>query len=122
MPGKVNLWLALTVAALLGVIVGMVIGAGDVTAASSSSSPATTGHLTALAGHVDAAEQPIYLIDSREQVLLVYEYGLGQNGLKFVAARTFQYDKLVDDFNIQDNNGENPTPDQVKKSTKGRRR
>ena len=122
MAGKVNMWLAITVAVLLGILVGMMINGREVVAATGSSSPATAGYITALAGHVNANDQPIYIIDSREQVLLVYEYGLGQNGIKFIASRTFEYDKLLDLFDIQAERGKSPTPDEVRNAARKKKK
>jgi len=51
-----------------------------------------------LAGQVEANQQPLYLIDTRSQVILVYEYSLPGNGLAFTAARVYRYDKEVEEF------------------------
>ena len=120
MAGRPNFWLTITIVALLGIIIGMMISGRDAVAAGTSS-PGAASHLTALAGHVIANDQPIYVVDSREEVLLVYEYGLGQNGLKFVACRTFKYDKLLSEFTIQATGGRSPSPEDVRKTKKKRR-
>jgi len=126
MASKVNVWLAVTVAALMGVIVGLLMNSPSAIAASSTNSgsfgPGVAGHITALAGYVESAEQPIYLIDSREEILLVYEYGLGQNGLNFIAARTFKYDKLLPEFDIRTTRGVSPSVEDVRKAKRRKKR
>jgi len=52
----------------------------------------------AIAGQVSATQQPLYIIDTRAQVILVYEYALNGGGLAFTAARTYRYDKEVEEF------------------------
>ncbi len=120
MSSKVNVWLAVTVAALMGIIIGMVMSGQN--AIADTSSPGVAGHITALAGTVNGAEQPIYIIDSREEVLLVYEYGLGRNGIWFVASRTYKYDKLLPEFDIQNTRGVSPTVEDVRKVKRRKKR
>jgi hypothetical protein len=120
MAQRLNLWLALAVAALLGVIVGMLVSGGREVAAQGDG---TAGHIVALTGDVSANHQPIYIVDTREQALLVYEYGLGRSGLYLVAARNFQYDKLLKEFDVRENQGRSPLVEDVRKgvgSKKGR--
>jgi len=120
MSGKVNLWLVALCAALIGVVVGMMMN-GPVAVAQGDGD---AQHIVALAGYADQShnEQPIYVIDTREQTLLVYEYGLGQSGLNFIAARTIKYDKLVEEYDIRQNRGVSPSIDQIKKLKRKRRR
>jgi len=62
--------------------------------------------------------QTVYIVDAREQVLLVYEYGLGRGPLEFVAARTFKFDKLVEEYDTRKTRGRPLSVKDVKKFIK----
>lgn len=94
MTQRVNTWLLVFIVGLLGIIVGMLIDGREVVAQGDGAA----AHIVGLVGEKEGNEQAIYLIDAREQTLLVYEYGLGRGGLYLVAARNFQYDKLLVDW------------------------
>ena len=47
-----------------------------------------------LVGERQGNRQPLYLIDTEEQAIMVYEYFQG-GGLGFVAARNYKYDKKL---------------------------
>ena len=51
-------------------------------------------HVFGLVGERQGNRQPLYLIDTEEQTIMVYEYFQG-GGLGFVAARTYKYDKKL---------------------------
>ena len=101
MAERPSLWLMALVAALLGVLVGMMLGGCDAVAQGEGAS----SHVLVLAGAVRANDQPVYVIDAQEQALLIYEYGRGKGGLDFAAARTLKYDKLLMDFQLRGGRG-----------------
>lgn len=51
-------------------------------------------HVFGLVGERQGNRQPLYLIDTEEQAIIVYEYFQG-GGLGFVAARNYKYDKKL---------------------------
>lgn len=101
MSGKTSVWFVALVAALTSAVVCTVVpsreavGQGDGSAA----------HLIALTGAMEDKVQTVYIVDAREQVLLVYEYGLGKGKLEFVASRIFEHDKKIEDYNTTMNRG-----------------
>ena len=114
MSGKVSVWSVALVAALVSATVCTVlpgreaVGQGDGSAA----------HLIALMGAMEDNVQTVCIVDAREQVLLVYEYGLGRGSLDFVAARTFKSDKLVEEYDTRKTGGRPLSVRDVKKLVK----
>ena len=51
-------------------------------------------HVFGLVGERQGSRQPIYLIDTEEQTIMVYEYFQG-GGLGLVAARNYKYDRKL---------------------------
>ncbi len=51
-------------------------------------------HVFGLVGERQGSRQPLYLIDTEEQTVMVYEYFQG-GGLGLVAARNYKYDKKL---------------------------
>ena len=51
-------------------------------------------HVFGLVGERQGSRQPLYLIDTEEQAIMVYEYFQG-GGLGLVAARNYKYDKKL---------------------------
>jgi hypothetical protein len=57
------------------------------------------GGVICVAGEVSSGYAPIILVDVPDQVLLFYEYSyLGRN-IKFVAARSYRFDRRLTEFN-----------------------
>ncbi len=54
---------------------------------------------------------PIVLVDVPDQTLLVYEYSYGNNRIELTAARTFRYDRRLNEFGV---NG--PTVEEVRQA------
>jgi hypothetical protein len=80
-------------------------------------------HIIGLTGQVSATQQPIYIIDTRSQVLLVYEYRLNGQGLGLMAARSFKYDKEILEFNPMDGQlQKSPSVQEVQRQVGGARR
>ena len=53
-------------------------------------------HVFGLVGERQGNRQPLYLIDTEEQAIMVYEYFQG-GGLGLVAARNYKYDRKLQD-------------------------
>ena len=118
MSGKANVWLMMLVAALLGVLIGMVMNGREVAAQGDGAA----AHVVALAGWLkpNSSIQTIYIVDTREQTLLVYEYNIGRGAIDLVGARTFEYDKLLTEFDLS-KGGQPPKVDNVKKEVGGKK-
>ena len=59
---------------------------------------AGTRHVFALVGQEKRDRQPFYLIDTRQEVIMVYEYSVNGDGLGLVSVRNYKYDKLLDEY------------------------
>ncbi len=55
-------------------------------------------HVFGLIGQRQGNREPLYLIDTREQAIMVYEYSVQGEGLGLVTARSYKYDKELEDF------------------------
>jgi hypothetical protein len=69
-------------------------------------------HVFGVVGFPDANRQPFYLVDTRQEVIMVYEYGVQGDGLGLVSTRSYRYDKLLEQYG-RSNFG--PKVDQIKK-------
>ncbi len=94
-------------------VVGAVIGAATVGDAMAGSE-GTARHVVALAGEKNGTDQALYIVDTLEQTVVVYEYSLGRGGLHLSAARSFKYDKKLEDFDISRVGGKSLRVAQVK--------
>ncbi len=56
------------------------------------------GHVFAVVGKPQANREPFYLVDTRQEVIMVYEYGVQGDGLGLVTTRSYRYDKLLEDY------------------------
>ncbi len=59
---------------------------------------AGTKHIFALVGNQQSNREPLYLVDTRQEVIMVYEYGVQGEGLGLVSARSYKYDKLLEQY------------------------
>ena len=55
-------------------------------------------HVFALVGTQVNNREPFYLVDTRQEVIMVYEYGVQGDGLGLASARSYKYDKLLDQY------------------------
>ena len=60
-------------------------------------------------------EEPIFVINTREQVICVYEYNSEEDKMGLVAVRSYQWDRVIREFN------NNPPTVQSIRSTVGQR-
>ena len=118
MDSQLNRWLVVLVALLVGMHMNAALDGREAQAQGDGAS----GHIVALVGEAQAGQQPIYVVDTREQTLLVYEYGLGRSGLHLVAARSIEYDKLMKEFDIRSNHNVSPTVEQVRRNVGGHKK
>ena len=55
-------------------------------------------HVFGLIGKRHGNKEPLYLIDTQEQVIMVYEYSVQGEGLGLVTVRSYKYDKQLEAF------------------------
>ncbi len=55
-------------------------------------------HVFAVVGIPQANRQPFYMVDTRQEVIMVYEYGVQGEGLGLVTTRSYKYDKLLEQY------------------------
>ncbi|MFQ5962708.1 MAG: hypothetical protein ACE5KZ_00305 [Candidatus Scalinduaceae bacterium] len=59
---------------------------------------ATARHIFGLVGNQQANRESFYLVDTRREVIMVYEYGVQGEGLGLVTTRSYKYDKLLEQY------------------------
>ena len=112
---------------LLGIIVVLLamllFDRGSSRFALAQSSSGSAAGLVGMVGMVEDRHQPLYLIDTREQVILVYEYIIPNGGLQLCAARTYKYDKSIEMMNQAERvEVTNPSVDDIKGNVRKRKR
>ncbi len=107
-PGRVltsRMWLL--VAALAVVAACLVVDVGF--AVARSADPAGSGKVLAVAGPLTSDTNGLFLVDLDNETILVYQYSSGKNHLRFSAARTFAYDRQLEDYSTS------PSPEQIRR-------
>jgi hypothetical protein len=56
------------------------------------------GHVFAVVGNKQANRESFYLVDTRQEVIMVYEYGVQGEGLGLVTTRSYRYDKQLEQY------------------------
>ncbi|MEK6767163.1 MAG: hypothetical protein AABY49_13190 [Planctomycetota bacterium] len=75
-------------------------------------------HVFALVGNQQANRESFYLVDTNQEVIMVYEYGIQGEGLGLVTTRSYKYDKLLEQYG---RNNFGPNVDNIKKELEKRR-
>ncbi len=113
---------------LLGVVITLLIlilvknSPNYVTAAnigSPGSAAAGAEHILAIVGNQQANRESFYLVDTRQEVIMVYEYGIQGEGLGLITTRSYKYDKLLDQYG-RSNFG--PKVEKIKKEIESKKR
>ncbi len=55
-------------------------------------------HVFAVVGSRYNNREPFYLVDTRQEVIMVYEYGVQGEGLGLVSTRSYKYDKQLEQY------------------------
>ena len=103
---------------LLGVVIVLLVlvlikaSPNYVVAQGAGGGGAGTKHVFAVVGNRANMREPFYLVDTRQEVIMVYEYGVQGDGLGLTYARSYKYDKLLEQYGRR-NFG--PTVDTIKK-------
>jgi len=101
------------IVALLAVIATCLVIEVGVAASAASAQTAGTGGtpmVFAVAGKVTPETYGLYLVDLEHGNICVYQYLPANRRIRLMAARTFVFDRQLEDFN-----NESPTPREVKK-------
>jgi len=61
---------------------------------------AGTKYVFAVVGNQQSNREPFYLVDTKQEVIMVYEYGVQGEGLGLVSVRSYKYDKLLEQYGI----------------------
>ena len=69
-------------------------------------------HVFALVGNPQNNRESFYLVDTKQEVIMVYEYGVQGDGLGLASVRSYKYDKLLEQYGTS-NFG--PRVDRIKK-------
>lgn len=69
-------------------------------------------HVFAVVGGQQNNRESFYLVDTRQEVIMVYEYGVQGDGLGLASARSYKYDKLLEQYG---RSSFGPTVDKIKK-------
>ncbi len=56
------------------------------------------GHVFGLIGKKQGNREPLYIVDTQAQIILVYEYAPQGEGLGLVSARSYKHDKQLEHF------------------------
>ena len=75
---------------VVGVAGGQSVGGGD--------GGAGAKHVFAIVGNRANNREPFYLVDTRQEVIMAYEYGVQGDGLGLVSVRSYKYDKLLEQY------------------------
>jgi len=55
-------------------------------------------HIFGLVGSKEGNREPLYLIDTKHEVIMVYEYGVQSEGFGLTEVRSYKYDKLLKQY------------------------
>jgi len=55
-------------------------------------------HVFGVVGHLEGSRESFYLVDTKQEVVMVYEYNIQGNGLGLITTRSYKYDKLLDQY------------------------
>lgn len=93
-------WKIGTNAILLGIIVCllMIIIFKNQTPYVNAQGDGFAKHVFGLIGQRQGNREPLYLIDTQEEVIMVYEYSVQGEGLGLVTTRSYKYDKKLEEF------------------------
>jgi len=100
-----RLWLF--AAALAMVAAWLVVDVGFAVARATTD-PAVGGKVLAVAGRLTSDTNGLFLVDLDNETILVYQYSSDKNRLRFSAARTFAYDRRLEDYSTS------PSPEQIR--------
>ncbi len=114
-PATVTWVIAVLLAVIATCEVMRASDAGAVSAAPGNLGPQRIGArgLFAFAGQIGPRSYGLFMVDTEAGNLWCYEYDRDRHKLRLLAARSFLYDRLLEEYNV-----ESPTPAEVAKLVK----
>jgi hypothetical protein len=103
-------WRTLAVAALAFAVGLLIAGGGLLRSAQAQSEGRTTG-VICVVGAPSAQVAPLVIVDVPDETIIVYSYDYRSNRIELSGARTYRFDKLLQDFNTK-----GPTVEEVRRA------
>jgi hypothetical protein len=116
---KLNHWMVMALTAAVAVLATLLItGRYDIVRPAQAQESAAGSYMVALIGEQVTQQYPLFLVDTKEMSILVYEYDRGNGSLELHAARTFQYDRKLTDYEVRSTTQRRvgPSVDQVRQA------
>ena len=105
-------WQSVAFLAAMALMLGYILGQSSFfSPAQAQGEGMAAGRVICVVGAVANNRAPIFLVDTLEQTLLVYDYNYTARNMYLKAARTYRYDKQLIDFNTPGSQG--PTVPEV---------
>ena len=96
--------------AVAALVLGYLIGKATMPEVQAQGMVSNAGNTIVVAGAERSARIPIFLVDTREQTVCVYRYDFNANSLELSAARSYEWDKKIQQYG----RSRGPTPAQVR--------
>jgi hypothetical protein len=96
-------WQTFVIVAMAAMMVGYMIGRGQIFPEARAQTSSTGMRVAVGVGQPVRDELPVIVVDPLEQTVLVYEYTIDNRHMSLEAARTYRYDKLLQQY--QNGNG-----------------
>jgi hypothetical protein len=105
-PAGAARWVVVVILAILagGLLVEASRAVGDGGGQAFSAAPS----VVAVTGQITRDSYGIYLVDTNNQTICIYQYVASQRMLRLLAARTFAFDSQLDDYNTE------PSPREIR--------
>ena len=91
----------MAVVAVVALAAGLVLGGSGLLGSVQAQSEGSASGVICVMGQERNGSAPIVLVDAREQSLMVYEYSYGNDRIELTAARTYQFDKQMTDWQTE---------------------
>jgi len=90
------------------VAAGLLVHLGRAIAGPDDLTPPATPSVLAVTGQITRDSYGVFLVDLDKKTLCVYEFVKAQRKLRLLAARTYAFDALLDDYNTE------PSPREIR--------
>lgn len=109
-----NYWLIGLVCAAIAILVVLLLPRGRAPVALAQQS-AAVGYVIGLTGAEKSGRLPVILIDTKEQAIIAYEYNYSRHRLILVTARSYRYDRQLQDYSLGTGSSNGLDVDDVRK-------
>lgn len=103
-------WSVLCVLLVLCLMLLVELGGEVMAQTTAGSGRGGNGEVFVVAGQVTNGTYGLFLVDTKNETICVYQYLPQTRKLKLMAARTYRFDTKLDDYN-----SDGPSPEEVKK-------